>query len=211
VIARVRPRSSVAMAVTTWLPLATPVLGGMVSSLLHVLIVTPVLFYWLQERRLGLQREPRASGPGRVLSRRRVLIGAGVVGAVVAAVIVAQMWRMRRAVEPPAGTAIQRITAGNLSISLVSPTGTLQQGRNTYWIEFRDAAGRLVEVGTVHTSANMAMPGMVMSGGVEVSRTSLPGRYQATAEFGMAGAWKMTLDWDGPAGRGSVDFEGTVR
>ncbi|MEO8522805.1 MAG: CusA/CzcA family heavy metal efflux RND transporter, partial [Acidobacteriota bacterium] len=28
-------------------PLATPVLGGMVSSLLHVLVVTPVLFYWL--------------------------------------------------------------------------------------------------------------------------------------------------------------------
>ena len=33
-------------------PLATPVLGGMVSSLLHVLIVTPVIFYWLQERKL---------------------------------------------------------------------------------------------------------------------------------------------------------------
>ncbi len=34
-------------------PLATPVLGGMVSSLLHVLIVTPVIFYWIHERRLG--------------------------------------------------------------------------------------------------------------------------------------------------------------
>ena len=33
-------------------PLATPVLGGMVSSLLHVLIVTPVIFFWLQERQL---------------------------------------------------------------------------------------------------------------------------------------------------------------
>ena len=33
-------------------PLATPVLGGMVSSLLHVLIVTPVIFYWLREREL---------------------------------------------------------------------------------------------------------------------------------------------------------------
>ena len=29
-------------------PLATPVLGGMVSSLLHVLIVTPVIFYSLR-------------------------------------------------------------------------------------------------------------------------------------------------------------------
>jgi Cu(I)/Ag(I) efflux system membrane protein CusA/SilA len=33
-------------------PLATPVLGGMVSSLLHVLVVTPVIFFWLHERKL---------------------------------------------------------------------------------------------------------------------------------------------------------------
>jgi Cu(I)/Ag(I) efflux system membrane protein CusA/SilA len=31
-------------------PLATPVLGGMVSSLIHVLIVTPVIFTWLRQR-----------------------------------------------------------------------------------------------------------------------------------------------------------------
>jgi copper/silver efflux system protein len=35
-------------------PLAAPVLGGMVSSLVHVLIVTPVIFYWLRMR--GLRR-----------------------------------------------------------------------------------------------------------------------------------------------------------
>jgi len=34
-------------------PLATPVLGGIVSSLLHVLIVTPVIFTWLRERQLS--------------------------------------------------------------------------------------------------------------------------------------------------------------
>src|SRR5213078_3102081 len=33
-------------------PLATPVLGGMLSSFLHVLIVTPVIFFWLREREL---------------------------------------------------------------------------------------------------------------------------------------------------------------
>ncbi len=33
-------------------PLATPVLGGMLSSLLHVLIVTPIIFLWLREREL---------------------------------------------------------------------------------------------------------------------------------------------------------------
>jgi Cu(I)/Ag(I) efflux system membrane protein CusA/SilA len=34
-------------------PLAAPVLGGMLSSLAHVLIVTPVIFYWLRERQLS--------------------------------------------------------------------------------------------------------------------------------------------------------------
>jgi Cu(I)/Ag(I) efflux system membrane protein CusA/SilA len=37
-------------------PLATPVLGGMVSSLLHVLIVTPVIFYWIQLSRLNREK-----------------------------------------------------------------------------------------------------------------------------------------------------------
>ena len=31
-------------------PLATPVVGGMLSSLVHILIVTPVIFLWLRER-----------------------------------------------------------------------------------------------------------------------------------------------------------------
>ena len=39
-------------------PLATPVLGGMISSLLHVLVVTPVVFTWLREREL--RHEPLA-------------------------------------------------------------------------------------------------------------------------------------------------------
>ena len=37
--------------------LATPVIGGMVSSLLHILIVTPVIFVWL--RGLEMKRADR--------------------------------------------------------------------------------------------------------------------------------------------------------
>jgi Cu(I)/Ag(I) efflux system membrane protein CusA/SilA len=37
-------------------PLAAPVLGGMLSSLIHVLIVTPVIFTWLCERELERNR-----------------------------------------------------------------------------------------------------------------------------------------------------------
>jgi hypothetical protein len=57
----------------------------------------------------------------------------------------------------------------------------------------------------------MPMPGMVMSSGLQVTPTGVAGRYAATAEFGMAGAWQMRVEWDGPAGRGSASFEGTVQ
>ncbi len=33
-------------------PIAAPVIGGMLSSLVHILIVTPVIFLWLRERKL---------------------------------------------------------------------------------------------------------------------------------------------------------------
>jgi Cu(I)/Ag(I) efflux system membrane protein CusA/SilA len=34
-------------------PLAAPVVGGMLSSLIHILVVTPVIFAWLRERHLA--------------------------------------------------------------------------------------------------------------------------------------------------------------
>ena len=52
---------------------------------------------------------------------------------------------------------------------------------------------------------------MVMSGGLEVVPTDVRGRYAATAQFGMAGAWQMAVEWQGPAGRGSVSFQGGVQ
>ena len=47
--------------------------------------------------------------------------------------------------------------------------------------------------------------------GLQVQRTATVGRYDATAEFGMAGAWHMALEWDGPVGHGSINFEGAVQ
>ena len=40
-------------------PLAVPVLGGMLSSAIHILIVTPVIFYWLRSRELFGRATPR--------------------------------------------------------------------------------------------------------------------------------------------------------
>ena len=203
-------------------PLATPVLGGMVSSLLHVLVVTPVIFFWLRERRLGLRTERRPAPadpmlpPARDRPSRRVLPAVVVaVVAVVFTVAAAIGWRATRggrgAGQADPAQTVQQVNTGDLHIAVVSPSGALRLGRNTFAFEFRSKDGQLVDVGAVRASANMPMPGMVMSGGLQVIRTATLGRYEATAEFGMAGAWQMAIEWDGPAGRGSVNFEGMVQ
>jgi Cu(I)/Ag(I) efflux system membrane protein CusA/SilA len=195
-------------------PLATPVLGGMVSSLLHVLIVTPVIFFWIRERRLGVHRETVPADERVRGGRRRFVIAAGVV--VIIALTSFVLWRHRSGVSEPAvqsaGTVVQTIRAGDLDIALLSPSGTLRQGRNSFTFEFRRTGTTTLEdVGSVRGSANMSMPGMAMSGGLQVTPTAVPGRYAATAEFGMAGTWQMAVEWNGPAGQGSVKFQGGVQ
>jgi hypothetical protein len=44
-----------------------------------------------------------------------------------------------------------------------------------------------------------------------VEESDVPGRYRAVGDFGMAGAWQMKIDWNGPAGQGSAAFDGTVQ
>jgi Cu(I)/Ag(I) efflux system membrane protein CusA/SilA len=197
-------------------PLATPVLGGMVSSLIHVLLVTPVIFFWLRERRLRLQHEPLPPIESAVHGGRRLSLTAAA-AALVLVVVALTVWRVVApdpADGPPGGAAdvVQVVPAGDLEIVLRAPGGVLRQGRNAFTIEFRKPGDDvLVDVGTVRAAANMPMPGMVMPGGVQVQPGDATGRYAVTAEFGMAGAWQMAISWDGPAGRGSVNFEGAVQ
>jgi hypothetical protein len=193
-------------------PLATPVLGGMVSSLLHVLVVTPVIFFWLHERRLGLQRQALpASADRRGLPWRPIVAALALVVAATSAVVLSRHSGKAGERAPARGKVVQQVSAGSVQISLVSPTGTLHQGRNAFTIEFRSADGRRVDPGVVRASGNMPMPGMVMSSGLRVQPTDVVGRYEASAEFGMAGAWHMAVEWEGPAGKGSVNFEGMVQ
>ena len=146
---------------------------------------------------------------------RRILITTVLLTAVMAVLLAG--WRLGRPGAPDAGGAAQAggrvVTArsGDMVIVVLSPTGTLKTGRNTFTIEFRSPSGALVDVGTVRVSANMTMPGMVMPGNVQVRRSGVPGQFSATAEFGMAGAWPITVEWNGPAGSGSANFQGSVQ
>ena len=197
-------------------PLAAPVLGGMVSSLLHVLIVTPVIFLSIRERQLGLQREILPEVRPMVKQRRsgkRILVAIAVLAVVVGGAAV--VWLARsgapQTVSSNDGGVVHTARSGSIEVIVLSPTGTLHSGLNTFTIEFRSASGGLVDVGTVRVGANMAMPGMVMPGNAQVQPSGVAGRYTVTAEFGMAATWPINIEWDGPEGRGAVAFEGVVQ
>ena len=109
-------------------------------------------------------------------------------------------------------TEVQKVRSGTLDLVLLSPQDALRHGKDTFVIEFRSVSGgALVDVGQVKATANMPMAGSPMFGTVDVQRTDVPGRYAATGEFSMAGTWRMTIQWDGPAGPGSVTFPGSVQ
>jgi Cu(I)/Ag(I) efflux system membrane protein CusA/SilA len=193
-------------------PLATPVLGGMVSSLLHVLIVTPVIFYWLRARELPADQPTAVTRSASPVRSRRVAIVAAA-AALVALVAAVGWWRWQGAPGRSSDLeVIQTVASGDVRLVLLNATGTLRQGRTDFVVELRSAkTGQLMDAGIVRVEANMSMPGMPMSGGIETSATSTQGRYLATGQFGMSGVWKMAVHWDGPAGRGSVAFEGNVQ
>jgi Cu(I)/Ag(I) efflux system membrane protein CusA/SilA len=191
-------------------PLATPVLGGMVSSLAYVLVVTPVLFYWINEYRL----RPVATHVARPSFGVPRWVPAAVV--LVAAIAAGGWWLRERTSAAPqpeqSGAVLQTVRAGDLAITLSNPTGGLRQGSNNFRIEFRSTRTNApVNVGDVRLNAAMAMPGMTMAGTTTVTPGDRPGVYEAKGEFAMSGSWDMTLEWNGPAGRGSAAFKGSVQ
>ena len=116
--------------------------------------------------------------------------------------------------QPPQGSMkdIQRTKAGALELVLLGPSDALAQGKGFAILEFHDASGSLVDVGTVKVNATMAMAGMSpMIGGSDVTPTPAPGRYEIVTDFGMAGTWQLAVEWDGPKGPGSARMPGPVR
>jgi len=192
-------------------PIAAPVLGGMVSSLLHVLIVTPVIYLFIHERRLRLV--PSDSDVVAAAPRRRSPILAVVAGiTIVVALMGGWYWQRDRHEAPASGDVIRTIETQGMRVTLLSADGRLRQGRNTFFVEFRNIqTGALTDVGDVRASAAMSMPGMTMSGGLRATASNRPGRYTVSGEFGMAGTWQFSIEWNGRAGSGKVAFEGAVQ
>lgn len=98
-------------------------------------------------------------------------------------------------------------------ITFKNEKGTFSEGANRVVLEFTSpATGQPLDVGTVRFDTSMTMPGMSpMISGASLAKDAAPGRYAGTIRFDHGGAWRGTLEWNGPAGRGSTRFSVRVR
>jgi len=117
----------------------------------------------------------------------------------------------QKAEQAPPLKELQRARSGTINVVLLSDADALRRGKDSFVLEFRGADGQLVDVGTVSITATMTMPGMSpMFGDTAVKATATTGRYDVTSDLSMAGTWRVNIEWNGPAGRGSASLPGTV-
>jgi hypothetical protein len=110
-------------------------------------------------------------------------------------------------------TELGRMQSGDLEVVLLSDETAISSDRGSFVLEFRSTSdGSLIDVGRVTAGATMPMPGSSpMFGDLELEPTAVPGRYAGTGDFGMAGTWRLTVEWEGPAGSGSASLATRVR
>ena len=108
---------------------------------------------------------------------------------------------------------IQTQQTKDLTIVLLNEKGELAMGQNRFIIAFRSSSNNQpIDVGTVTIGSSMSMPGMApMTAPIELESAGTSGTYTAKSDFGMSGAWKFEVRWDGPAGRGTTSFNTNVR
>jgi hypothetical protein len=90
---------------------------------------------------------------------------------------------------------VQQQQSGDYKISILSETGTIQQGKKPFTLEFRRATDdQLVDVGTVNVAPVMEMAGMSpMMASTQVTPSDTPGRYTAIGNLTMSGHWKVDI------------------
>ena len=111
------------------------------------------------------------------------------------------------------GREIKSGKVGNLTVSLSNAEGVLKQGDEEFFVTFKDASGKPVDVGSA--SLNFYMPAMgtmpAMNDPATLTTTSTPGVYRARVKFEAAGDWQGQLTYEGPAGKGKANIPVTVQ
>ncbi len=198
--------------------IATPMIGGVVTSAILNLLIYPVIYVIWRKRQLPsaglpLGETPATNAQGyrgglRGLARflivgliAAVLFGGGYAGW--------NWWSSHtQGTSQIKGVPFASRTAEGLKVNLY---GDLHNGPSAILIEFKDFGGQSKDVGEVKTDLAMNMTGMVMHSGGDVSKTKQPGVYQAKLQLQMSGDWVVNLSWRGPAGEGQAEIPVSVK
>ena len=198
--------------------IATPMIGGVVTSGILELLIYPVIYViW---RRRDLPVDGRAEDRPQVSVRQKrgatfVTLRRSLSVALVAAVLFAggfaawNWWNSgSSSTTQVQGEPIASRTFGELTISLY---GDLHNGQSEVLVRFTDPSGQPKDVGELKTDLAMNMPGMVMNSGGDVTKTGKPGVYRVKLQPQMGGDWVVKFSWQGPAGEGQVEIPVSVK
>jgi hypothetical protein len=134
---------------------------------------------------------------------------------VVAVVIILGVLFWTRRHPPPihvmTGRPFASVPITNLTANLFTPEQSLGPAANDVYIEFRDAAGKLTDVGNVEFAMGLETPGSIMHSVSKVLRTSTPGQYRANVAPGIVGDWKAQLSFSSTNGAAQASFVLTVK
>ena len=101
--------------------------------------------------------------------------------------------------------------AKDVTVTLSSESGQWAQGKNTFVVDFTGADKKLIDAGKVTLNTSMLMPGMAPMVAGATLEPDGPGRYRGSINFPDRGDRRVTVTWDGPAGKGSTTFSVPVR
>src|SRR5438128_3912254 len=196
--------------------IATPMIGGIITSAILELLIFPVIYVAWRKRELPDQTEEEAPliPPALVVSRenrQRVLRWVGLIVVALALFYTGNfVWQKIRP-HKISGAPFATQTIADLTVNLIHPQGQLRRGNNEFLVEFRNAQGQLVDVGNVKFDMDMNMPWMQMHSGGTIERTNTPGRYRAKIKIDMSGDWNAKISFDSPHGKGQQSFSLTAK
>jgi hypothetical protein len=112
-----------------------------------------------------------------------------------------------------AGKVIKSGPVGNLTVTLSSASGQLKHGGDEFFITFKDASGKPVDVGAASLTFHMPQMGsmMPMNDPATLTTTDTPGIYHGKANIQIAGEWQAQISFDGPAGKGQTSLSVTAQ
>lgn len=101
---------------------------------------------------------------------------------------------------------IKSTQAGNLTVTLASPTGEIKSGDNDLMLSFTDASGKPVDVGAASLKFHMPAMGSMpeMNDVASLTTTNTPGKYRAKVNIEVDGTWEAIISYEGPQGTGQA-------